>query len=237
MIITTPKSWQEIEHAIAKWQIHKAIVVSCGSCSAHCGTGGTQGLEKLLASLSHLDMAILASIVVQDPCDMRNIRRDFRYISDELEATDGVIVASCGLGAQSIAEIVQKPVIVTTDTVMMAETIRIGDYTSKCVACGNCVLNETGGICPVTMCAKSMLNGPCGGMHNGKCEVASPERDCAWVLIYQRLAKLTPKGRPNNFIRYTPPPDWRQREQFHINTQEARKSYYEYQECGEDDRY
>ncbi|MCF2139257.1 MAG: methylenetetrahydrofolate reductase C-terminal domain-containing protein [Candidatus Lokiarchaeota archaeon] len=223
MIITTPKSWDEIKLAIERWNLHKLIVVSCGGCAAKCGTGGTEGLEKLLSFLKTLDLKILASMVIQEPCDLRNLHRDFQYVDEEINQTDGFVVASCGIGAQVIGDYFQKPVVITTNTIMMGETIHLNEYSNRCVACGHCILNETGGICPITLCPKSMLNGPCGGMFQGKCEVDNYQNDCAWVQIYNRLEKL---GKSSLFAKIREPQDWNLRRRINLNLHQERKFFY-----------
>ncbi|MHA1522266.1 MAG: methylenetetrahydrofolate reductase C-terminal domain-containing protein [Promethearchaeota archaeon] len=229
MIITTPKNWEEIQRAILDRNIKKATIVSCGGCAAHCGTGGTEGLKKLLESVKTLHIEVKASMVIQDPCDNRNIKRDFQHISQEINESDGIIVAACGIGAQTIAAYTKKPTIVTTDTIMMGETVHIGEYSNRCEACGHCVLNETGGICPITMCPKSLLNGPCGGMKDGKCEVDSFQNPCVWVLIADRLKEL---GQESNLEYIRDPQDWNKRRILNLATVQTRKSYYQCPEGG-----
>ena len=92
-----------------------------------------------------------------------------------------------------------------TNTEFMGMTERIGRFYMRCRGCGDCLLNETGGICPITTCAKSLMNGPCGGMVKGKCEVGNYEKDCGWVLIYERLKQI---GRLDLFSKLRDPVDW-----------------------------
>jgi ferredoxin len=229
MILTQPKSWQEIKTAIDQWGLHKVVVVSCGSCSAQCKTGGTEGLEKIVASLTAEGISIVDSIIIEEPCDLRSVKHDLRLLGEAVQKTDGFIVASCGLGAQTIAEVTKKPTIITTNTIMMSQTERIGIYHEKCKACGQCVLNETAGICPISACAKSLLNGPCGGSIDGMCEVGNYTRPCAWVEIYQRLKQFE---KLNLFSIVRPPRDWHLATQKEtVNVQQEMKSYYA---CNED---
>lgn len=96
---------------------------------------------------------------------------------------------ACGAGIQTVSELKKIPVVAALDTLFLGNVKRFGQFEERCSLCGECILNKTGGICPVTSCAKGLLNGPCGGMHDGKCEI-DPERDCAWVKIYERLEEL-----------------------------------------------
>jgi len=97
---------------------------------------------------------------------------------------------ACGLGVQSIKENnrFNQPVIPANNTIFGAVMDAQGNFHEKCSMCSECVLALTAGICPVTLCPKGLLNGPCGGMNKGKCEVDN-EKDCAWVLIYKELEK------------------------------------------------
>jgi ferredoxin len=187
MILTTAKSWDEIRSAIKIWDLKKVVVVGCGSCSAQCGTGGTEGVKNIVENLEKDQIIVNSSIVIEEPCDARLSKQELRRIGDAIDQSDGIIIASCGSGAQTLSEITKKPVIVTTNTIMIAQTERIGIYHEKCRACGTCWLNELGGICPITACPKGLLNGPCGGVVEGKCEVGGRSRLCAWILIYDRL--------------------------------------------------
>ena len=112
-----------------------------------------------------------------------------RY-SSEIEKSDGVIVFSCGVGVQVIAKLCEKKkVLAGCDTYPLNGFQGLSPQNFNCQQCGECYLNYTGGICPITACSKGLLNGPCGGAKNGKCEV-NPEMDCGWELIYKRLKKM-----------------------------------------------
>mgnify|MGYP000863712416 CR=1 FL=1 len=224
MILTKPKNWTEIQAAIKEWNLRKVVVVGCGSCSAQCGTGGTEGVKKIVENLEKEKVQILGSIVIEEPCDGRLVKNELRQINEEVDQADGFIVASCGSGAQTIFETTEKPVIVTTDTVMISQTERIGLYHEKCKACGKCLLNETGGICPITACAKSLLNGPCGGVIDGQCEVGNYTHPCGWIAIYNRLKHL---NRLDLFKKNRQPRDWSLESQNQtVNVQKEMKDSY-----------
>ena len=224
MILTKSKTWAEIQQAINQYHLQKVGVISCGSCSAQCGTGGTVGLEKITKNLIAKNYEIVASMIIEEPCDKRAIKNNLKHLGKDLDNIDGFIVASCGSGAQAVAEVSEKPTIVTTDTIMIAQTEKIGVYHERCRACGQCLLNETGGICPITACAKSLLNGPCGGVIDGKCEVGNYSQPCGWVAIYNRLKKL---GQLENFMKYRPPRDWSlETRKNEVNVRAEMKNYY-----------
>ena len=103
---------------------------------------------------------------------------------------DAVVCMSCGDGVQvAAAHSPSAPVYPSNNTMFLGEAVRFGLFEEACHLCGDCVLGTTGGICPISRCAKSLVNGPCGGQKNGKCEV-NPDNDCAWIMIYKRLESL-----------------------------------------------
>ena len=110
--------------------------------------------------------------------------RDLKALKDA--GAEAVVGMSCGDGVQTVADNVQLPVYPANNTMFLGQVERVGMFNEYCKMCGDCVLGSTGGVCPVTRCAKSLVNGPCGGQKNGKCEV-NPENECAWILIYKRL--------------------------------------------------
>jgi hypothetical protein len=112
---------------------------------------------------------------------------------------------ACGAGIQFLAErFPGKPVFPAVDTTGMSANRAVGWYEERCRSCGECVLGMTGGICPVTMCAKGLYNGPCGGTNKGSCEI-DENQPCAWFKIYERLAT---QGRLDNILKFKEPVDW-----------------------------
>ncbi len=130
--------------------------------------------------------------------------RELRRFRAELAEADAVIVLACGAGVQSISDCLEKRVLAGVNSLFVGNVRRFGQYEEKCSLCGDCILNETAGICPVTNCAKGLLNGPCGGMDEGRCE-ADSDRDCAWTQIYQRLQAQQRQGVLEKVVA---PKDW-----------------------------
>ena len=210
VVITTRKPTEEVINVLKENDVKKIVLVSCGVCAALCQTGGTEGLEEWNKILEKEGFEIITGIVVEDVCDNRVMKKDFRKIDEDLKKADTIVTLSCGLGVQSIITVLEnkypeKMVFVTNNTMFMGETERIGRFRMRCIGCGDCLLNETGGICPLTTCAKALMNGPCGGMVDGKCEVGNYERDCGWVLIYKRLKAL---GKLDLFSKLRDARDW-----------------------------
>ncbi len=194
MIIAQRKDFQQISQAVA--QFRKVLVVGCGTCVAVCLTGGEKEAGLLASQLD------LASQIKGEErsfgvaCVERQCDREFL---DELAETvldyDALLSLACGAGIQFLAErYPQVPVLAGVDTTFIGINRDVGLWEERCRACQDCLLSLTGGICPVTLCPKGMVNGPCGGTNQGKCET-DPQRDCAWTLIYQRLDGL---GRLDN---------------------------------------
>ncbi|MFR3071745.1 MAG: methylenetetrahydrofolate reductase C-terminal domain-containing protein, partial [Paeniclostridium sp.] len=126
-----------------------------------------------------------------DPaCNLLKSKKDLKSLKSEIKEADAILSLACGDGTQTIVKnLKDKPVYPANNTLFIGEVKRVGEFEEACKACGECELGWTGGICPVTMCAKGLLNGACGGARDGKCEV-DPENDCAWVLIYNRLKSI-----------------------------------------------
>jgi hypothetical protein len=111
-------------------------------------------------------------------------------IEKDVEQFDAVLSLACGAGVQLLAErFPDKVIIPGCDTTFLGVTERLGVWSERCAGCGNCILDKTGGLCPIARCAKQLLNGPCGGSTNGKCEI-SKDVDCVWQLIIDRLTRL-----------------------------------------------
>lgn len=210
VVITTKKPDEEVFEVLQNYKVKKLTVVSCGTCAALCQTGGTEGAEEWRKKLEEKGYEIEAVIVSEDVCDNRVMKKDLRKIDDEVRASDAILTLSCGLGVQSIVEVIQdkypkKPVLVSNNTKFIGMTERIGRFYLRCRACGDCLLNYTGGICPIATCAKGLMNGPCGGMVDGKCEVDNYKRDCGWILIFNRLKAI---GRLDLFSMLRDARDW-----------------------------
>ncbi len=200
MIITTKKPEEEVRDMLKKFK--KIFIIGCGTCATTCQTGGEEQVKEWVSKLE--DKEVTGSVVVESPCDTRILKRDTRPFKKEIEEADAILCLGCGAGTQNVGEYFDKIVIPGLNTKFLGKIERIGRFYERCRACGDCVLFETGGICPIVRCAKGLLNGPCGGMFDGKCEAGGYERDCAWVLIYDRLKKW---GMLENFKKFRPPRD------------------------------
>ena len=188
MIVAKPKAFADIRQMVQGYS--SVLVAGCGTCVAVCLAGGEKEASLLatrlrLAARSEDRDFHASSATVERQCD-----REFLHLfRDHIEQVDAVVSLACGAGIQFFAETYpDTPVFPGVDTAFIGVAEAAGVWTERCRSCSQCYLGITGGICPVTMCAKSLLNGPCGGPMNGKCET-DPERDCAWVQIINRLTR------------------------------------------------
>lgn len=204
MIVAERKNISELVEII---KAHKKILVlGCGTCVTVCLAGGEREVSiissALRIALRLAGQAIeIEEFTVERQCDNIFIEE----IAEIVERNDAVLSLGCGAGVQAIAErFAEKPVYAGLNTSFIGILEERGIWAEKCAACGACVLHEYGGICPVTRCAKHMLNGPCGGSREDRCEVRS-DRPCAWQLIYQRLKGI---GQLDRLKKIEPPKNW-----------------------------
>ena len=188
MIITEQKPLQEILDSLKDYK--KIFLVGCGECATTCKTGGEPELAKMKAQLEGQGKVVTGMCMPGAPCIASQIKTELAKNMKVLRESEAVLVLACGLGTQSTKDNdrLGLGIIPGCNTTFGAVMDAQGNFYEKCSLCGECVLGITAGICPITLCAKSLLNGPCGGMDKGKCEV-DKDKDCAWVLIYKEMEK------------------------------------------------
>ena len=188
MIVAERKPFDEIWEKVGGYG--KLLLLGCGTCVAVCHAGGEKEVELLASQLRMAGRKSGSQLEIVEQTIQRQC--DAEYVEPIIELAqecDAVLSMACGAGVQFVADMLEpKHVLPALNTRFIGVTIDEGTWTEKCRACGNCLLADYGGICPITMCAKSLVNGPCGGYKDGKCET-SKERDCAWIMIYNRLSK------------------------------------------------
>ncbi len=188
MIISENKPFEEILDYIK--DAKKIILVGCSQCAATCKSGGEEEVLKMKERLEMEGKEVIGYQLLDPACNLLKSKKDLKSLKNEINEADAILSLACGDGTQTIVKnIKNKPVYPANNTLFIGEVKRVGEFEEACKACGKCELGWTGGICPVTMCAKGLLNGACGGAKDGKCEV-NPEHDCAWVLIYDRLKSI-----------------------------------------------
>lgn len=188
MIITKARDWARIRANLDEIGAKKVFIMGCGQCATVARTGGEPEIMQAKLALESDGREVTGWAVGEVACHLGGTKLDARKHVGDIEAADAVLVLACGAGVQTVADSVKKPVYPGLESVFLGNVIRHGVFEERCQMCGDCVLDKTAGICPVTTCPKGLLNGPCGGMWNGKCEVLT-DRDCAHVKIKQRLAE------------------------------------------------
>ena len=184
MIVTSEKPFEDILEMVKGGKV--GLVGCLGGCASLYNTGGKEQVEDLAEKLSKAGVDVVCKTTQGRHCTLSS----FEAIKDSesLKGADAILVLACGVGVQSIAGLADIPVYPALDT-RFAGRGYDSELMERCLACGNCIIHLTGGICPITRCPKSLLNGPCGGVYDGKCEV-DKTNDCAWILIYKRLKEL-----------------------------------------------
>ncbi|MBC7108574.1 MAG: methylenetetrahydrofolate reductase C-terminal domain-containing protein [Methanomassiliicoccales archaeon] len=205
MIIAEQKPLKEI---IKNLEGHRKILVAgCRSCVAICLAGGEKEVGIIAESLRlysdmHDHLWEVDEITVERQCEKEWVKE----IKKIVEGKDAILSMACGVGAQVMQEIYPDiRVVPGLNTSNMGAPEEQGIWREKCAGCGDCVLHLTGGICPIARCSKSLLNGPCGGSQNGRCEVNPETTPCAWDQIYHSLKRL---GKLELMEQIIPPKNW-----------------------------
>ncbi|MBD3352348.1 MAG: hypothetical protein GF364_12750 [Candidatus Lokiarchaeota archaeon] len=206
MIVTKLKSLEEIYDMIKPYS--NVLIAGCdGCCQPPRGIHEANNLGKMLKLKKMVDgekFDYKATTVLRQ-CDDKIAATALRSLVDDYDA---IISMACGIGVQILTKVFPEKLTFPAQNTMFngAADHEKNSYVEYCNQCGDCLLGITGGICPVAGCAKSLMNGPCGGQIDGKCEVGDYKIDCAWVNIYKRLKKL---GRLDLFEKYRPKRDYR----------------------------
>jgi len=204
MIIADKKSIEEIIEEIKDY--NKILILGCNECVTVCEAGGKKEVEILASALRMYFLnkgreVKIDEVTLERQCDHEYLEE----IRDVVDQYDSIVSLACGVGVQFTAEQYHStPIYPGVNTCFLGATEKRGLWTERCQACGQCVLARTGGICPISRCAKRILNGPCGGSTKGKCEI-NKEIDCAWQLIIDRLKAL---GRIDEYEKLFPLKDW-----------------------------
>ncbi|MBC7344494.1 MAG: methylenetetrahydrofolate reductase C-terminal domain-containing protein [Clostridia bacterium] len=204
MIVAERKPFEVIKKSVEGYR--RLLVVGCGTCVAVCMAGGEKEVGILASELRIAARINGAEVDVRELTLERVCEKEFvALLEEQIYQVDAVLCLACGIGVQLVAEMFPTvPVYPAVNTKFLGVPDEQGVWSERCAACGDCVLDKTGGICPIARCSKSLLNGPCGGSMNGRCEI-DPEVPCGWQLIYDRLKALGKLAQLEEFI---PPKDW-----------------------------
>ncbi len=199
--ITEQKPLEEIMKELG--QCKEVYIIGCGTCATMLHTGGKTEVLAMKDTLEATGKNVTGWMVIPTACD--ELTKDaLAENAEALKTTDCILVMSCAYGVQTVNMHTDKQVYPALNTLFIGKEESPGKFIDVCMQCGDCVLGRTAGICPLVRCAKGLLNGPCGGSVEGKCEV-SPDIPCAWQLIIDRLAE---QGRLDQYEEIEPPKDW-----------------------------
>lgn len=199
--ITEQKPVEEVNEILSG--VERVYLIGCGTCATMLHTGGKSEVLEMKDKLEAAGKKVTGWMVIPTACD--ELTRDaLRENVKDVEVADGILVMACAFGVQMVNLYADKPVYPALNTLFVGKEEQPGYFIEVCMQCGNCILAETAGICPLVRCAKSLLNGPCGGSVEGKCEI-SPDTPCAWQLIIDRLAAL---GQLDKLEEIQPVRDW-----------------------------
>jgi len=206
MIIAERKPLNEIKSFVERYR--KILVLGCGTCTTICLAGGETEVKITASGLRIAFLREDREVEILEGCITRQCEPEFispvveRVKNEKIQA---LISLGCGVGVNFLAQNMENiPVFPGVNTKFFGATVEPGVWVEMCAGCGNCILHLTGGICPIARCSKSILNGPCGGSKNGKCEI-SPDVDCGWNLIVERMKKIGTLHLLEDII---PPRDW-----------------------------
>lgn len=202
MIVAEQKPVKEILNMLPEGK--NLLVVGCDTCVTVCLAGGEKEVKVLSAAinLSPKQIPSVKGVTIERQCDKEFLDEIIPDIAD----CDVILSMACGVGVQLLADTYpDKIVLPALNTLFMGTNEEAGYWMERCVGCGECMLDITAGICPKTRCSKGLMNGPCGGSQDGKCEVDLENLDCGWNLIYNRLKEM---NRLESMMEILPPRDW-----------------------------
>ncbi len=201
--ITEQKPAEEIAGYIEKCR--KVYLIGCGTCATLCHTGGKSEILAMKERIEASGKTVTGWMVIPTACDELT-KYALEEDADNIRAADCILAMVCAVGVQTISLHLKeiRPVYPALNTLFIGMEESPGRFAEVCLQCGDCVLGRTAAVCPLVRCAKSLLNGPCGGSSDGKCEI-SPDVPCAWQLIYDRLVET---GRLDDMEEIVPIKDW-----------------------------
>ena len=204
MIVGTQKPIEEIWEMVRDFK--RVLVYGCNTCVAICHAGGGKEAEIIASLIRMKALEEGKEMEVKHAAIERHCEPEFfDPLMEEVKTYDLVLSTACGVGVNFLSDrIGEIPVYPGINTSFYGAVPEAGVFTELCAGCGNCILHLTGGICPIARCSKTLMNGPCGGTNNGKCEV-SKDIDCAWFLIVERMKKL---GTLEKLFEVQPPRNW-----------------------------
>ena len=207
----------------------KVFLVGCKGCAEVCHTGSEPDVLEMKQNLEKEGKSITGHCVADFLCDKAQVKTRLLPHESEIDAADSLLVMTCGIGVQATAAVVNKLVHPAANTINVGGSRGTWPGSERCRECGDCVMEFTGGICPLTACTKWLVSGQCGGSKDGRCEVEPDVRPCGWVLIYERLNKLGRLDKmkamppPKQYSKMQPPKELRSTIMWALEQKEAKK--------------
>ena len=202
MILSRQKPWEEI---VGYLDGEKGVfLLGCNGCAQASGTGGPEQVAEMKGRLKEIGKQVTGDSVIDFLCEKALVKSRLANNIEQIKAADSILVMTCGVGVQAVAASVNRVCHPSCNTISLGGSRGEWSGSERCMECGDCLLEYTGGICPLTACTKGLIRGQCGGASKGKCEL-DPEKDCGWELIYQRLKQ---KDQLNMLKRFTAPKSW-----------------------------
>ncbi|MFC2013599.1 methylenetetrahydrofolate reductase C-terminal domain-containing protein [Chloroflexota bacterium] len=202
MILSEQKTFEEIIGYLDGE--NNVFILGCNGCAQSSGTGGPLQVEEMKKKLEEAGKKVAGSMVIDFLCEKALVKSRIRARVEQVEAADSMLVMTCGIGVQAVAASVNKICHPACNTINLGGSRGEWRGAERCIECGDCLLEYTGGICPLTACTKGLISGACGGASDGKCELG-PDKECGWELIYNRLKARNQLDKLRQFI---PPHDW-----------------------------
>jgi ferredoxin len=205
MIVADRKPINEILEMIK--DCNKILILGCKGCVTVCNVGGTKEVGILASILKIARNKEGKSLeVVEETLERQCDPEYIQQVKDMVNDYDGVISMACGVGPQFLSEAYpNQRFFPALNTTFFGGAVEHGIWAERCAGCGTCIIHNYDGMCPIARCSKSLLNGPCGGSAQGKCEI-SKEVDCIWDLI---VTKKMDQGRLEELTKQKPVKDWR----------------------------
>ena len=205
MIVADQKPIEDIKEMLRGKK--KVLAVGCGTCVTVCFAGGKREVGVLSSALRMATKLDDEPVQIDETVVQRQCEKEFiEHLGEQLDQYDAILSLGCGVGVQTLADLYPNTrVLPALNTKFMGGPSEQGVWVELCQGCGNCMLEYTGGICPISQCAKQLMNGPCGGTgKDGRCEV-DPDTPCAWFNIWERMDQL---GIQDELMQIQPAKDW-----------------------------
>ncbi|MCM8821937.1 MAG: methylenetetrahydrofolate reductase C-terminal domain-containing protein [Candidatus Omnitrophica bacterium] len=187
MLYTEMKDFEEIKKLLESEE--SVFLLGCGGCAEVCRTSDEKTIVEIEEKLKNSGKSVSGKLIIDFMCSKQLLARRLARFQDDLDRSTAILVFSCGIGIQCAGAVSDKVVYPATNTISLGGFQGLWPGEERCAQCGTCYLGITDGICPITFCAKELVNGACGGAKDGMCEIKT-EKECGWVLIYERLKKI-----------------------------------------------